>query len=162
MDEIIEILREEMGLLDDEENGAPFRKSLGVEGKNKKELYKLKIDFIIKLILQRRLSCLEREFYFKKLLLSCITYHQCDDMYCLRCVLPSQKMAFLYLFEDYIEKDRWCYIITDEGIKEIDFDTIEGLFENGMETIPRKDTADYRELLTGKRNTSDLETGETR
>ena len=155
MEELIEELKKEMRLLDDEKKGSELRKSLGIEGIEKTELLIFKLDFIIKLISQKNLYCLERLFYFNKLFYSCIDLKDYDDYYYTKCILPNQKMAILITLTDSIEHNRLFYIINDKCIKKIDLETIKLLLEKGMHTITRMYNDDYKEFLIGRVTATD-------
>ena len=154
MEEFTEMLKEEMSLLDDRESqkGQELRKELGIDGLDEKELLKYKIDFIVKHMGYGNLYCLERNDYFRELLISCIDKEsaQCFTPTTITCITSDSKPRIFWVFTDNDDKTKIIYSIYEDGdISKISQEDVKQQFANGMRTLSKSRENELKEILLG-------------
>lgn len=151
MDDYIELLKKEMNLLDDKDNGQELRQSLKVENLDKKELLKYKIDFLAKHLGHKNLNCMEKWDYFQELIKNCIDMKETRSLFELAkitCIENDSNMKILCVLTDKEDSSKVIYSISDnEDIVQVTQDDIRKQFKEGMRTLSKSREEEFKKIL---------------
>lgn len=154
MDDYIELLKKEMNLLDDKDNGKELRQDLKVENLDKKELLKYKIDFLAKHLGHKKLNCMEKGDYFQELIKNCIDMKEARNLFELAkitCIENDSNMKILCVLTDKEDSSKVIYSISDnEDIVQLTQDDIRKQFKEGMRTLSKSREEEFKEILLKK------------
>lgn len=153
MEELTEMLKEEMSLLDnkDSEKGQELRRELGIEGLEGKELLKYKIDFLARHMGHSDLHCMEKSDYFQELIKGCFDINETQELFNLAkitCIGNDSSMNIFYVLTDKEDGSKIIYLISaDDDILQVTQDDVKKQFESGMKTLSKSREEELKEIL---------------
>ena len=151
-----------MTSLDDMDSpaGKELREQFKLEEKSEKEILYFKIDFIVKHIGHENLHCLEKNDYFKAMIMNCLNEKHLSkyyDLSSITCIDKNSNISIFHVFQDKQNKQKSIYMIPHKGnIKQVTQEIVRKNFSNGMRTLSKSREQEFKQILLGDEEKSNL------